>query len=72
MSYPKNINIKNVRLHVPIDLYNRIKKEQARRVLADLPEKTLANVCIDLLYQATAEVEANKEDGEVNEESKAA
>ena len=59
MSSPKDV--KNMRLHIPIDLYNRIKKCQARLILSDQPEKSLANVCIDLLYKATDDEEVNKE-----------
>ena len=50
---PSSEKTKNLRLHVPEDLYRRIKKRQAQRVLDDMPEKSIAHVCIDLLYQAT-------------------
>lgn len=46
-------NIKNVRLHVPIDIYRRLKKYQARKILEDKPEQSLAQVCVELLAKAT-------------------
>ena len=46
-------NIKNVRLHVPIDIYKRLKKYQAKKILDDKPEQSLAQVCVELLDKAT-------------------
>ena len=52
----KGNNIKNVRLHVPIDIYTRIKKYQAKKILDDKPEQSLAQVCVELLDLATREL----------------
>ena len=52
----KGNNVKNVRLYVPIDIYMRLKKYQAKRILDDKPEQSLAQVCIELLDQATREI----------------
>ena len=50
-------NIKNVRLHVPIDIYRRLKKYQAKKILDDKPELSLAQVCVELLAKATEDLE---------------
>ena len=49
-------DFKNVRLFVPIDIYNRVKKYQAQRILDDKPELSLAQVCIELLDNGTKDI----------------
>lgn len=48
---PKEINpdIKNVRLHMPREIYERVKKCRAQRILKDLPDKSIAGVCLILI-----------------------
>jgi hypothetical protein len=46
-------NVKNVRLHVPLDIYKRLKKYQAQKILDDKPEQSLAQICVELLDKAT-------------------
>ena len=48
--------IKHVRLQVPIEIYRRLKKYQAQKILDDKPEQNLAQVCIELLEKATKEM----------------
>lgn len=45
--------IKNIRLTIPVNIYKRIKKYQARKILDDQPELSLAQVCIELLDKGT-------------------
>lgn len=48
-----NDEVKNIRLTIPIDIYRRLKKYQARKILQNKPELSLQQVCIELLDTAT-------------------
>lgn len=45
--------VKNIRLTVPIAIYRKLKKYQARQILQNKPELSLQQVCIELLDSAT-------------------
>lgn len=49
----KDNTIKNIRLYVPLHIYKRLKKYQAKKILEDKPEQSLAQICIELLDSAT-------------------
>lgn len=46
-------NVKNIRLYIPLHIYKRLKKYQAKKILDDKPEQSLAQVCVELLDKAT-------------------
>lgn len=52
-------DIKNVRLHVPLPIYTRLRKYKALRVVNDYPEESIAQVCI-LLIEKGLNAEENK------------
>jgi hypothetical protein len=54
--HEKNGDIKNIRLTIPVDVYKRIKKYQARKILEDQPELSLAQVCVELLDKGTKRI----------------
>lgn len=53
----KDNDIKNIRLYVPMHIYKRLKKYQARKILEDKPEQSLAQICVELLDAATQHLE---------------
>lgn len=52
----KDNEIKNIRLYIPIHIYKRLKKYQAKKILEDKPEQSLAQICIELLDEATQHI----------------
>lgn len=53
----KHNDIKNIRLYIPIHIYKRLKKYQAKKILEDQPEQSLAQICVELLDAATRHME---------------
>lgn len=54
--YMQNAEVKNIRLTVPIGIYRKLKKYQARKILQNKPELSLQQVCIELLDTATKKI----------------
>lgn len=46
-------DIKNIRLYVPIDLYNKLRKHQAKGVLQNKPYESLHDICLKILEKGT-------------------